>query len=221
MNSGEDWTQDTGAEAERAIGYTFSDKRLLKTVFTHPTYRNLHGGEDNDRLEFLGDAVLQILVSEKIFFGRTDGDAGKMTKLRQQYVSQEALTEAEARAGLMRFMRYAGTRENLDGKTNSNLFEAVVAAVYLDGGREQAKRFLFAHLKPADTRNFVGDLQEYVQSKIKKPPEYVLEGERNGTFYFSVSALGKQARGEGTSKQIAKAQAARALLSILQGREGI
>ena len=209
-NNGEDWTEDTARAAEEAIGYCFQDKQLLLTTFTHPTYQNVHGGKDNDRLEFLGDAVLQICVSEKIFFEHPDWDAGKMTELRQQCVSQEALTQAEARAGLMRFMRYLGKRENLDGKTNSNLFEAVVAAIYLDGGRAAAEKFLFTYLQPVKSRNYRAELQEFVQARIKKTPEYFSEEEKDGKFYCSVKALGKSARGEGTSKKIAKTEAARA-----------
>ena len=65
MKNGQDWSEETYSEAERSIGYTFRDKELLKTCFTHSTYRNnvAHGGEDNERLEFLGDAVLQSRMS--------------------------------------------------------------------------------------------------------------------------------------------------------------
>lgn len=208
-------------EAESVLGYTFREKELLKTAFTHATYKNVHGGEDNDRLEFLGDAVLQLCVSEKIFKEHPDWDSGRLTELRQQYVSQEALTEAEQKAGLMRFLRYAGKSDNLDGKTNSNLFEAVTAAIYLDGGRAEAEKFIFTYLQPVQSRNYRQALQEYVQAKVKKTPDYTLEREENGIFYFRVTALGRSASGSGTNKQTAKTQAAERLLAILQSEDNI
>lgn len=212
-----DWTEETVRELERAIGYTFRDKSLLRTAFTHSTYKNLHGGEDNDRLEFLGDAVLQLCVSEKIY--AHGGDAGEMTERRKQCVSQEALTEAEKKAGLMRFLRYEGRRDNLRGKTNSNLFEAVTAAIYLDGGRAEAEKFIFAYVQPLKIRNYIAELQEFVQSRVKKTPVYNIEKEENGIFYCRVSALKKSACGSGPSKQAAKAEAAKTLLAILEREE--
>lgn len=210
------WTAETEREAEGALGYTFKDKALLETAFTHPTYRNVHGGKDNDRLEFLGDAVLQICVSERIFKEHPDWSAGRMTEARKKCVSQEALTEAEQKAGLMRFLRYSGKEENLKGKTNSNLFEAVTAAIYLDGGKEAAERFIFAYIRPLDSRDYISELQIYVQDIVKKPPEYKLEREEDGIFYFRVTALEQSARGSGASKQAAKTQAAQRLLAMLQ-----
>jgi len=214
VNNGQDWTDETLRAAEEAIGYVFADKALLRTAFTHPSYKNIRACEDNDKLEFLGDAVLQICVSEKIF--GTDADAGGMTELRQQYVSEEALTAAERRAGLMRFLRYSGGKENLAGKTNSNLFEAVTAAVYLDGGRVAAEAFLFSFLQPVENRNYRAQLQEYVQAVCKKTPEYREEKQENGKFYYRVEALGKSACGCGESKQIAKTRAAESLLRALK-----
>lgn len=221
MNNERDWSEETEREAEAALGYAFQDKKLLRTAFTHATYTNLHGGENNDRLEFLGDAVLQICVSERIFSEHSDWNAGRMTELRQQYVSEEALTEAERKAGLMRFLRYAGGRDNLEGKTNSNLFEAVTAAIYLDGGKAAAERFLFCFLQPVANHNYRAELQEFVQAKIKKAPEYREEEKQDGKFCFRVSALGKSAQGMGASKQSAKTQAAEKLLAILQREDNI
>lgn len=218
MYNGQEWTEETLCAAEEAIGYVFENKDLLRTAFTHPSYKNIRACEDNDKLEFLGDAVLQLCVSEKIF--ATDLDAGKMTELRQQYVSEEALTAAENRAGLMRFLCYSGGQENLAGKTNSNLFEAVTAAIYLDGGREAAERFLFAFLQPVENKNYRTQLQEYVQAVCKKTPVYSEEKQEDGMFYYRVEALGKSARGCGSSKQIAKTQAAKALLRALKN-EGV
>lgn len=86
---------------EKEIGYTFRDKALLKTAFVHSTYANAHGGEDNERLEFLGDSVLQLVVSEMLYFREKKGKTlseGEMTALRQALVRKEALLEEIGRA---------------------------------------------------------------------------------------------------------------------------
>ena len=216
MNNGQDWTDETLRAAEEAIGYVFSDKALLRTAFTHPSYKNIRACEDNDKLEFLGDAVLQICVSEKIFSQHPDWNSGMMTEERKRCVSKEALTAAERRADLMRFLRYSGGKENLAGKTNSNLFEAVTAAIYLDGGKSVAEKFIFAYIQPLKSRDYISELQVYVQNKVKKPPDYIPNGEKDGMFCIRVEALGKSACGCGESKQIAKTRAAESLLRALK-----
>ncbi len=216
MNNGQDWTEETVRAAEHALGYTFCDKELLRKAFTHPSYKNFRACEDNDQLEFLGDAVLQLCVSEQIYAEQPALTAGEMTEARKKCVSKEALTAAERRADLMRFLRYSGGKENLAGKTNSNLFEAVTAAIYLDGGKQAAEKFLFAYIQPLETRDYISELQVYVQNLIKKPPVYIEEGEENGMFRIRAEALGKSARGSGESKQIAKTQAAERLLRALK-----
>lgn len=221
MRNGEDWTEETERAAEEALGYTFENKALLRTAFTHPSYKNVRACEDNDRLEFLGDAVLQICVSERIFARHPAWSSGKMTEARKRCVSKEALTSAEQKAGLMQFLRYSGGRENLRGKTASNLFEAVTAAIFLDGGKVAAEKFIFAFVQPIVAQDHVTELQEYVQSKIKKAPVYAFETEKDGNFRCRVSALGKSAQGSGESKQIAKTQAAQALLQALKREDRI
>lgn len=213
MNSGEDWSEETYRAAEEAIGYTFKDRALLKTCFTHTSYTNLRGEENNERLEFLGDAVLLLAVTETLFAQRRD-DEGKLTELRKQYVSKDALQPAEERAGLMRFLRYSGGAENLRGKTSSNLFEAVTAGIYLDGGMAEVKRFLERFLSEIETENYKTILQEYVQERTKSTPEYSVR-EEGGGYSCVVRALGKEASGRGESKKAAQTHAAKNLYRIL------
>jgi ribonuclease-3 len=113
-------------------------------------------------------------------------------------------------------LRISGKRENIGGKTPSNLFEAVVAAIYLDGGIENASIFMDKFLVECELENDVRILQEYVQ-KQKRLPTYSdpVQGE-NGKFYCTVEALGEQADGYGESKQAAKMNAAKALLEIIR-----
>ena len=213
MNSGEDWSEETIHAAEETIGYTFQDRKLLKTCFTHRSYTNVHGEECNERLEFLGDAVLGLSVTETLYAARKD-DEGKLTELRKQYVSKSALVQAEQRAGLMRFLRYCGGDENLKGKTPSNLFEAVVAGIYLDGGMKEVKRFLARYLSEIETENYKTILQEYVQERVKTTPDYSVR-EENGGYSCLVRALGKQATGRGESKKAAETEAAKNLYRLL------
>ncbi len=221
MKNGEDWTERTYGEAERAIGYVFHDKELLKTCFTHSTYRNnvAHGGADNERLEFLGDAVLQFLVSD-FLFRTSDRDEGKLTERRKGYVSKEALTPVAEKLGLMRFLRHSNREEDLggrEGKIRSSLFEAVTAGIYLDGGIGEAEKFLKRNLRYMDMENPISALQTYVQEREKTTPVY-RERAESGEFLAEVTALGQTGTGRGKSKQAAKEEAASELLEKLKER---
>lgn len=218
MRNGESWKESDLVAAQNAIGYRFHDEGLLKTCFTHKSYSNARGGEDNERLEFLGDAVLELCVTEALYKSSPLNE-GRLTELRQQYVSQTALERAEERAGLKRFLRFSGGENNVSGKTASNLFEAVVGAIYLDGGIEEVRAFLTRYLSISESENYKTVLQEYVQERTKKTPVYLVS-ERNGKYVCSVSALGKKACGEGESKKSAETEAAKKLCRILfKGKE--
>lgn len=213
----DDWNAQTREEAERAIGYCFRDEKLLKRCFTHSSYTNITGEESNERLEFLGDSVLQLFVTHLLFQENPFKQEGDLTVQRQEYVSQEALTESEKKIGLMRFLRYSGGEENVGGKTPSNLFEAVVAGIYLDGGYESARSFLKRFLVRTEIKNYKGDLQELVQ-KHHETLAYT-DLEKDGKFICTVSALGKSASAEGKNKKTAENEAAKKLYQILSARE--
>ncbi len=209
-------TEEEYREIEKALGYRFRDRRLLDTAFTHSSYAYLTGAESNERLEFLGDAVLQLAVTEMLLATHKE-DEGKLTELRKQYVSRPALEQAEARADLMRFLRHAGGEENIGGKTNSNLFEAVLGAIYLDGGGRSAKAFLKRYLMKIENENYKTILQEYVQGEGKTIPHYRVSEEESG-FRCTVSALNLSATGMGGSKKAAETAAAKALYQKLKKR---
>ena len=212
-----DWTNDDYFEVEALVGHTFSDRALLKTCFTHATHANAAGETSNERLEFLGDAVLQLIVTEELFL-KENRPEGELTELRKQYVSKSALTRAEENAGLKKYLLYTGGENNVSGKTASNLFEAVVGGLYLDGGLRAAKAFLKKYLVPSGTDNYKTLLQEYVQERTRSTPVYEVREEEGG-FFCCVRALGEEATGRGESKKGAETKAARALLTKLTERK--
>lgn len=205
------------ARIEEKIGYAFKDKRYLLAAFTHSSYKNVHGGEDNERLEYLGDAVLQLLVSEAQFLSGDESE-GEMTKARQALVRQASLKAAVEAMGIESELLCCGGKDNVGDKTVASLYESVLAAVYLDGGLEAARSFLRRHPLPLTDDNFKGRLQEFLQKRGKAYPVYAFEkhGADNApTFVCSVSAEGKTATGTGATKRAAEQAAAKALLEVL------
>ena len=101
---------NTVLRAEEALGYVFRDKELLKQCFTHKSFANGKKERDNERLEFLGDAVLQLAVSESLYL-RDGTDEGKMTEARKRFVSRDALTQAAEKAGILALCGRRGYRE--------------------------------------------------------------------------------------------------------------
>ena len=208
-------------EIEDKIEYTFQNKALLKEAFTHSTYANVHGGKDNERMEYLGDAVLQLVVTEWQFARDTRADEGKMTSQRQKFVCEEALDEAVRALGLQNYLLVSGGKANVGKKTISSLFETVIAAIYLDGGYDAAKKFIVKYVRleeQASPINHKGALQEFLQSKKEQPPTYetVKTGKDNApTFVAKAEAMGETATGEGGSKKEAEQQAAKNLLDKL------
>ena len=216
MLPSQDWNNNTPALAERAIGYTFQDKALLEQCFTHKSFAENNNVAHNERLEFLGDAVLQLVVSESLFL-HEDMNEGSMTEARKRFVSREALTKAAQKAGILEFLRYAGGADTIGGKTASNLFEAVTAGVYLDGGMKAARAFLKRFLEESEFCNYKSLLQEYVQERTKQPPVYeTIECE--GGFRCRVRALKKEAEGFGKAKKSAEVIAAEKLLKLFNER---
>ena len=213
------------ADAESRIGFCFSDKSLLRLALTHSTWSNAHGGGNNERLEFLGDAVLELIVSERLYRmeerGRTASE-GEMTEMRQRLVSGSALAAAARRLGLGEYLRFEGGASNVGAKTISSLFEALVAAIYLDpdGGYPAAERFVLENLELTGGENYKNRLQEYMQAQPGgEMPEY---GEAHKTgedhapvWTATVRAGGLAAEGTGKSISAAEQEAAKKMLGLL------
>lgn len=210
------------ARLERQIGYAFSDESLLRTAFTHSSYANAHGVESNERLEYLGDAVLSLLVSERQYAESGKATEGEMTKRRQELVREAALLAAVEKMGIADGLLFSGGGANIGKKTLSSLYESVLAAVYLDGGYEAAKEFLERHPLQGKADNYKGELQEYLQKRKKPAPEYsfVKDGpDDKPAFVCTAKAEGKSRKGKGTTKRAAQQQAAKALLTLLKKEE--
>ena len=212
-------------EIEKKLGYEFKNKALLKEAFTHSTYAHVHGGKDNERIEYLGDAVLQLVVTEWQYARDKRASEGELTRERQNHVCEEALYEDVSALGLEKYLLYEGSVANLGKKTVSSLFETVVGAIYLDGGYEPAREFVITHGRLEEESppvNYKGELQEALQRKGKKLPVYEnLEkaGKDNApVFTVKVTAMGASEIAKGRSKKDAEQEAARLLLDSLFGK---
>lgn len=212
-------------EIEEKLGYTFHDKGLLKQAFTHSSYANIWGDKDNERMEYLGDAVLQLVVTEWQY-GNDNRAEGKLSALRQHFVRKEALDSLTDALGVYEYLIFSGSKENLGDKTKSDLFEAIVGAIYLDGGYFPAKKFILAHGNlslEGEVQNYKGALQEWLQQRGENPPQYrsVKTGKDHAPrFQCVVSALGESAEGEGKTIKEAESYAASRLLWELKNKFG-
>lgn len=133
-------------EAEEKIGYTFKNKRLLETALTHSSYANEKGLESNERLEFLGDSVLSLIISDRIFRRLSDVDEGWLSKYRATLVCEHSLNEISKKISLSSLIHLGRGEEMTGGRKRpsivSDAFEAVLAAIYLDGGMKTAQTWL-------------------------------------------------------------------------------
>ena len=209
-------------QIEQKIGYVFSDKELLKTAFTHVSFAKANGCADNERLEYLGDAVLELLITERQYYDSISTE-GAMTKSRQRLVSKQPLKEAIQRMDVAQYLRFLGGKDNVGDKTVSSLYESLLAAIYLDGGMEAARAFVGRHplVQTERSSNHKGDLQEYLQKQGKQLPVYRFQkqGPDNApTFFCEVLADGVKGQGSGATKREAEQLAARQLLELLSKR---
>ena len=216
---------------EERLEYRFHDLALLDTALTHTSYVKGDGraSAHNERLEFLGDAVLELCTSEYLYLLFSDYDEGAMTRLRAQAVCEGALYEVAREYGLGAMLLLGRGEDHSGGREKpsilSDAVEAVIGALYIDGGMEVAKGFImrFVHNSVADAMagRLIKDhktmLQEYVQKRHMGQIVYELTGssgpDHNKTFTMRVLVAGETAGiGEGRTKQEAGQQAARAAL---------
>ncbi len=206
------------------LGYNFKNLKLLDTALTHPSFGGDHHVPHYQRLEFLGDAVLELAISKYLFFEFPDMDEGKLTRIRAGLVREETLCRAAMRLDLGRYIRLSVGEQRSGGRNKpsilSDVMEAVLAAVYLDGGFDCAveviRRALGDDLHPRmleDHLDAKSRLQEILQRDGEMPQyEFIsMKGPPHAPeFYYSV-VLGEQVLGEGrgTSKQNAQQAAAR------------
>ncbi|KHK02226.1 ribonuclease III [Desulfovibrio sp. TomC] len=173
-----------------SLGHEFADPRLLTVALTHSSFANERGESagHNERLEFLGDAVLELCVSEELFARFPEAPEGELTLLRSQLVNESSLAVMARRLGLENHVLLGRGEENQGGRGRASLlsdvFEAVVGAIFQDGGYEAAQTFVarvFAGSWPArpaapKAKDFKSRLQEYTQRTHKTRPVYALLG---------------------------------------------
>ncbi|HIZ84804.1 MAG TPA: ribonuclease III [Firmicutes bacterium] len=174
---------------EEAIGYTFKNPKLLQRAMSHSSYANemrLHEGS-NERLEFLGDAVLSIVVSDYIFKHFSHLPEGELTKLRASLVCEKSLYGFSRQLGLGDYLLLGKGEQQNGGRERPSIladaFEALLAAIYLDGGMEQARQFVLRFVKPElhggpeAFKDYKTALQEIIQQNPEELLQYVLVDE--------------------------------------------
>jgi len=181
-------TEDALVSLQEAISYRFGQVKLLGMALTHSSFANERGCGHNERLEFLGDAVLELAVSEELFNRFPDAPEGVLTKLRARLVSMPSLAELAKALNLEAYIYLGKGEESQGGRGRDSLLsdaiEAVLGAVFVDGGFEAAKsvvRTLFASRwpeeeEPTKARDFKSRLQELTQRDHKSRPIYRLLG---------------------------------------------
>lgn len=203
-------------EVERNLNYVFKDKTLLERALTLPS---ADISNNNQTFEFFGDAILEFLVSEKIF--DENASEGSMTERRKTLVSDKALAPVSQKLGLDKALIRSKYDDN-NRKAVPSVYEAVVAAVYLDGGIEAARKFVFSTLdftKKIKTGNYKGELQEALQARGEACPKYGCENVGTAgqpLFKVSVTVSGKTFYGEAPNKRQAEQNAAFAATEYLK-----
>jgi ribonuclease III len=214
------------SELESVLGYTFRDRGLLETALRHASWCNEQGKGivDNQRLEFLGDAVLALTVSERLMARFPDAHEGDLSVTRAQVVSEEGLSEVARQLGFGNWLLLGKGEERSGGRAKPKLladaFEAIIAAVYLDGGFAAAwqlvERLLTHRINAAEIMNFHDfktRLQETVQARLKATPTYrvvqELGPDHDKRFVVAVTiGTDEWARAVGRSKKEAEQTAA-------------
>ena len=222
---------------QEQLGYSFKQPDLLKLALTHPSVSHEKGKTlaNNQRLEFLGDAVLQLVISAELYKQFPDRDEGALSKACARLVNREALAERAMEISLSTELVLSRGEEKNNGRERpsalADAFEALIGAIYLDGGFTQAKKFIRTRFKDvlagADTGrhtgNPKGELQEILQGKNAVSPDYRLlemEGpDHDRSFICAVRHSGRElARGSGKSKKTAEMAAARAAIEALRAQ---
>ncbi len=217
-------------DLERAIGYRFKDKKLLGRALNHSSYVKERGQSrlnDNERLEFLGDAFLDAIIGEDLYRKLEKAEEGQLTKARASIVCEKSLADAARAISLGNYMRFSKGEEKSGGRERESILadamEAMIGAVYLDGGYEEARDFVLGMFEEAlqdaesgklSNQDYKSELQEQLQAQGILDIRYVTEREdgpdHDKTFSVRLDVQGKAAgSGSGKSKKVAEQNAAR------------
>lgn len=218
-------------DLQNKLGYAFKDEALLLRALSHSSYvnENHSAGESNERLEFLGDSVLGLITAENFFKNYKTLPEGELTKLRAATVCEKSLAGFAKQLDLGRYL-LLGKGEILTGgrerpSIQADAFEAIIAAIYLDGGMEEARKFVLKYIEEAirhqqSIKDYKTMLQEVVQRNPGEIVEYVLAGETGPDHdkrfevevHLNSNVIG---RGIGKSKKRAEQEAAREALELM------
>ena len=217
---------------EAKLGYTFRDISLLENALTHSSCANESRGrlQSNERLEFLGDSILGMVVAEHLFRNHPDLPEGELTRTRAALVCEDSLVEVAQALGLGDYLKLGKGEEAGGGRTRPSIradaVEAVLAAVYLDGGIGSARKIIQEYILSKEiagwkaSRDYKTSLQELVQRESGQVLKYRLTGEsgpvHNKRFFVEVELNGiAVGSGEGRSKKEAEQMAAKAAMEKL------
>ncbi len=216
------------SECEKSIGYSFKNKSLLAEAFTHTSYAYENKVRSNERLEYLGDSILEFVISEYLFLKYTNLSEGEMTKVRANVVCEDSLFEIAKRHNFSDFL-YLGRSEQHSQNSKKAILadsvEAVIAAIFLDSNLENSKKFIIDNLKDTveiasknvGMKDYKTVLQEKLQvhGEVKIQYEVIAEEgpDHDKTFIVNVSCNGNVlATGKGKNKKNAEMEAAKAAL---------
>ena len=218
---------------EDNIGYKFKNKELLEEALSHTSYANEHKTKSNEKLEFLGDSILEFISSKYIYTHYADLHEGGLTKLRASVVCEDSLYEVAKKIQMYRYIKVGSGERYTNGNFNRTILadsiEALIAAIYFDGGLDEAEKFIINNLKDAieiASKN-VGkkDYKTVLQETLQKRGEVLIEyrvinqygPDHNKTFEVEVSLNGKVlAKGKGKSKKHAEMNAAENALKSME-----
>lgn len=225
---------------EEKIKYSFKDKQLLVLSFVHRSFFNEHRDlvqQHNERLEFLGDSVLGLIISDYLYTQLPLEPEGYLSHLRSHIVEASSCAQLLIQLGIAQYVLLGRGERMNDGRGRetilADLFEALIGAIYLDSGVESAKKFFLFHFsekiqehlrKPL--RNWKAELQDYSQKKYQKPPAYKIlreSGPDHSKVFHVLAYIDEEEVGEGTgaSKKEAEQAAAEDALKKLGVMQGV
>ncbi len=218
------------AEVEERLGVFFENKKFLELAFVHRSYVNEHKDvpEHNERLEFLGDSVLGLAVADYLYRTLPGRPEGELSQLRSRLVDAPSCAKYLLKLGLEAFILLGRGEASSEGRSKGSIqadvFEAVVGAIYLDGGLGVAKSFLLHHFERemsevmgAPSRNFKAELQDYAQKKFQKTPVYRVlkeEGPDHAKVFHVVVVVGESEMGVGMGASKKEAEQAAASVAL-------
>ena len=216
-------------EIEKSINYKFKNNKLLETALTHTSYANENNVESYEKLEFLGDSILEFISSKYLYNTYENLSEGQLTKVRAQVVCEDSLKEVAKKHKFYEYIRVSKSEKANGGNKKTAIMadcvEALIAAIYFDGGLDLAEKFIIKNLKDAieyavkhiGMKDYKTVLQEKLQANGDVHIEYIIINEEgpdhDKTFTAEVKCNGKVlAKGIGKSKKLAEMQAAKLAL---------